>query len=110
VVELAPYRWDRPADPAPILRLLDALDRRAVDALLVTSQAQVDNLFTVANEFGRAVDLSHVAVGAQGPVAEAALERRGIRVEIRPENVHMGPLVLATADYFASPHLEGAPN
>src|SRR5262252_8002738 len=39
VIELAPYVWERPVDPAPILRLLDALDLGSVDALLITSQA-----------------------------------------------------------------------
>src|SRR5262249_33614816 len=40
VLELAPYVWDRPIDPQPILALIDALDRQTVDALLITSQAQ----------------------------------------------------------------------
>ena len=111
VLELAPYVWDRPIDPAPIVGLLDALDRHQVDALLVTSQAQVDNLFAVADESARPVDLANVAIGAQGPVAEAALTRRGLRVSIRPAHGHMGALVLATADYFAtSSSLQGALN
>ncbi len=111
VFELAPYVWDRPVDPAPILGLLDALDRHQVDALLVTSQAQVDNLFAVADEFARPVELANVALGAQGPVAEAALTRRGLCVRIRPAHGHMGALVLATADYFATASsLQGALN
>jgi uroporphyrinogen-III synthase len=102
VVELAPYVWDRPVDPAPILALLDALDNRAVDALLITSQAQVDNLFGVAHDHRRAVRLTRVALGAQGPVAEAALERRGLHATFRPDHAHMGALVLAAAAYFAA--------
>ena len=102
VLELRPYVWDRPVDPAPILRLLEALDDRAVDALLITSQAQVDNLFSVASDYGRQPDLRGVALGAQGPVAQAALERRGVQASFRPAHGHMGALVLACADYFAS--------
>jgi uroporphyrinogen-III synthase len=101
VVELAPYVWDRPVDPKPILRLLEAFDAGAVDALLITSQAQVDNLFAVAAERGRTPDLRAVAVGAQGPVAEAALERRGIATAFRPAHGHMGALVLAAAAHFS---------
>src|SRR5919202_4603528 len=101
VVELAPYVWDRPVDPAPILRLLDALEVGSVDALLITSQAQVDNLFGVARDHGRAPRLDHVAIGAQGPVAEAALARHGLEASFRPAHGHMGALVLAPADYFA---------
>jgi uroporphyrinogen-III synthase len=100
VLELAPYVWDRPVDPAPILRLLDACANDAVDALLITSQAQVDNLFGVAADHGRALNLDKVAIGAQGPVAAAALERHGLHVAFRPAHGHMGALVLAAANYF----------
>lgn len=102
VYELTPYVWDRPVDPAPVLALLDALDQRGIDALLITSQAQVENLFGVAAEHGRAVRLDGVAIGAQGPVAEAALQRHGLRAAIRPAHGHMGALVLATADYLTT--------
>ena len=100
MLELAPYAWDRPIDPAPVVGLLDALDADQVDALLITSQAQVDNLFDIAADRGRAVRLDHVAIGAQGPVAEAALHKRGYPVTFRPEHGHMGALVLETAKYF----------
>jgi uroporphyrinogen-III synthase len=102
VLELAPYVWDRPVDPAPILRLLDALDNTAVDALLITSQVQVDNLFGVAADYGRTPRLSQVAIGAQGPVAEAALERHGLHAAFRPAHGHMGALVLAAAEFLSN--------
>jgi uroporphyrinogen-III synthase len=103
VLELAPYVWDRPVDPAPILRLLASLDRREVDAVLITSQAQVENLFGVARDHGQTPKLDNVAVGVQGPVAEAALERQGLHAAFRPTHGHMGALVLAAAEYFG-PH------
>lgn len=102
VFELAPYAWDRPVDPRPMLHLLDALDGHHVDALLVTSQAQVDNLFGVAQEAGRVPRLDGIVIGAQGPVAQAALERHGLRASFVPDHGHMGSLVLAAATYFAS--------
>jgi uroporphyrinogen-III synthase len=101
VIELAPYVWERPIDPAPVLRLLDALDAREVDVLLVTSQAQVENLFRIAAERGQAPRLDGVAVGVQGPVAEAALQRHGVTATFKPEHGHMGALVLAAARHFA---------
>jgi uroporphyrinogen-III synthase len=101
VVELAPYVWDRPVDPAPILALLDALDDHAVDAVLITSQAQVENLFDAAREYGRSPALQGVAIGAQGPVAAAALERHGLLAAFQPTHSHMGALVLAAADYLS---------
>jgi uroporphyrinogen-III synthase len=101
VLELAPYVWERPIDPAPLLRLLDALDAGDVDALLVTSQAQVDHLFDIAHERQREPRLRGVAVGVQGPIAEAAVERHGLQATFRPEHGNMGALVLAAARYFA---------
>src|SRR6266851_5307524 len=101
VLELAPYVWDRPVDPAPILTLLDALEQETVDALLITSQAQVDNLFRVARDYQRTPRLHTVAIGAQGPVAEAALNRYGIQAAFKPAHGHMGALVLAAAEYLA---------
>jgi uroporphyrinogen-III synthase len=108
VVELAPYVWDRPVDPAPILNLLDALDDGRVDALLITSQAQVGNLFDVAREYGRTPKLADVAIGAQGPVAESALTRHGLVPAFRPAHGHMGALVLAAADYLSNATLTPA--
>lgn len=102
VLELAPYVWDRPVDPAPIVALLDALDNRTVDAVLITSQAQVENLFDVAREYGRTPALAGVAIGAQGPVAEAALERHALHAAFRPAHGHMGALVLAAAEYLSA--------
>jgi uroporphyrinogen-III synthase len=100
VVELAPYVWRRPIDPAPVLELLDALAQHRVDVLLITSQIQVEHLFSIARERGREPDLARVAIGAQGPVAEAALERFGVHASFRPEHGHMGALVLAAARHF----------
>ncbi len=115
VYELAPYVWERPVDPAPILALLDALERRDVDALLITSQAQVDNLFGVARDHARTPRLLNVAIGAQGPVAEAALNRHGLQAAFKPAHGHMGALVLAAAEFFTPsplikplPEVEGA--
>src|SRR5207249_4529889 len=102
VLELAPYVWDRPVDPAPILALLDALDRCEIDALLITSQAQVENLFGVAGEAKRTPRLNDVAIGAQGPVARAALERHGVHALFEPAHGHMGALVVAAAHYLST--------
>jgi uroporphyrinogen-III synthase len=102
VLEMSPYVWERPVDPKPILNLLDELDGGAVDALLVTSQQQVENLFDVARQHGRTPRLKDVALGPQGPVAESALERHGLHASFRPAHGHMGALVLAAADYLSS--------
>jgi uroporphyrinogen-III synthase len=105
VVELRPYVWGRPADDAPLRTLLEALDAGRVDALLVTSAAQVDHLFAYAAEHSRAdrlrSQLEPIVVGAQGPVAAAALERVGVQHAVQPAHGHMGALVQAVAQTLA---------
>jgi uroporphyrinogen-III synthase len=101
VLELSPYLWLPPSDPQPVLQLLDELDAGRVDALLVTSQAQVDNFFSLARARGRAPRLDGVGVGAQGPVVADALRREGVEPAFLPDHGHMGALVLATAEFLA---------
>lgn len=104
VTEMSPYAWDRPIDAEPILRLLDALDAGAIAVLAGTSASQVENLFAIAQEHGRAGVLRRalqvIPVAAQGPVCAAAFAREGVPVSIIPEHGHMGGLVLAIARYF----------
>jgi len=97
VIELAPYVWQRPIDPAPVLKLLQALAAGQVDVLLITSQVQVEHLFGIAAERGLQPDLEGVAIGAQGPVCEMALQRQGLHSDFQPQHGHMGALVLAAA-------------
>ena len=101
VLELSPYTWLPPADPGPALHLLDELDAGRVDALLVTSQAQVQNLFAIARAHDRRPALDHVAVGAQGPVVAEALRAEGITPTFLADHGHMGSLVLAAAEHLA---------
>src|SRR5437899_2269592 len=98
----APCLRERHRPDPPSLQAGGALDQDAVDALLITSQAQVDNLFGVATDHGRWPKLANVAIGVQGPVAEAALERHGLHAAFRPAHGHMGALVLGAADYLSS--------
>lgn len=104
VVEISPYVWDRPADAAPVLHLIDALAAKRIDALAGTSASQVENLVAIARDRGKEGELrealAHIPVAAQGPVCAAAFERAGIPVAIVPEQGHMGGLVLAIARYF----------
>jgi uroporphyrinogen-III synthase len=100
VLELKPYVWLPPANSGPVLHLLDELDAGRVDALLVTSQAQVDNLLGVARAHGRRPALDRVAVGAQGPIVADALRAEGIQPTFLAEHGHMGSLVLAAAQHL----------
>ena len=99
IAEIPTYRWALPADTAPMLRLLDALGRREIDATVFTNAAQVHNLFALAEQNGRnsslAVDLNRTLVASIGPVSTAALREHGVKIALEASPPKLGPLVAA---------------
>ena len=99
VIEIPTYRWSLPADTAPMVGLLDALERRGVDAVAVTNAAQVHNLFELAGRLGRAdalrESLNQTLVVSVGPVSSAALKQCGVAVSLEASPPKLGPLMTA---------------
>ncbi len=105
VLEVSLYGWALPDDQAPLERFIRDSQEGAIDAVAATSQAQVHNLFRLANHFGQGEALREVlnrsvAVAAVGPVCAKAWEDWGVRVDIQPEHPKMGHLVLAVGQYY----------
>jgi uroporphyrinogen-III synthase len=99
IVDVPLYRWTLPTDIAPLLRLIDALERREVDAVAFTSASQVGNLFAVAESAGR-VDalrggLARSLVASIGPVSSRALRAAGVTVAVEASPPKLGPLMEA---------------
>ena len=99
MVEVPTYRWALPADTAPLVALIDALDARKIDATVFTSASQALNLFALAASLGRrdtlAEKLNATLVASVGPVCSAALNEHGVKVAIESSPPKMGPLVAA---------------
>lgn len=99
VVEVPTYRWALPADTAPLVALMDALDAHQIDATVFTSASQALNLFMFAGAAGRreslAGNLNATLVASVGPVCTEALAGLGVRVKVEPSPPKMGPLVAA---------------
>ncbi|HEY6241689.1 MAG TPA: uroporphyrinogen-III synthase [Burkholderiales bacterium] len=99
VVEIPTYRWALPEDTAPLVRLIDALERAQVDATVFTSASQAHNLFALAEKLGRggslAANLNRTLVASIGPVCSTALEGRGVRIALEASPPKLGPLVAA---------------
>jgi uroporphyrinogen-III synthase len=104
LAEVCPYEWALPDDTAPLKDLArDPIAR--IDALTVTSQIQVRNLFAVATELGAAGTLAtalqdDIIVAAVGPVSAEALREVGVTPDVQPADPKMGPLLMALADYI----------
>jgi uroporphyrinogen-III synthase len=97
VIEVPTYRWALPQDIGPLASLIEALERREIDAAVFTSASQVRNLFDVAGQ-GGGVDrlrrnLNSVLVASIGPVCSDALEKAGVHVTLEASPPKLGPLV-----------------
>jgi uroporphyrinogen-III synthase len=99
VIEIVTYRWGLPEDTTPLLRLIDALGRDAIDLVAFTSASQVSNLFTVAQCDGKVASLKQslgrTLVASIGPVCSAALRKFAVRVDIEAQPPKLGPLIEA---------------
>jgi len=97
--EVATYRWALPENTRPLVELLDALERREVDATVFTSASQAQNLFALAERLGRrnslAANLSRTLVASIGPVCSAALRGLGVQIKLEAQPPKLGPLVAA---------------
>jgi len=99
VVEITTYRWGLPADTKPLIDLMEALERGAIDAVSVTNAAQVYNLFALAERLGRSVALraamNRTVVASIGPVASEALRKFGVAVALEASPPKLGPFLNA---------------
>jgi uroporphyrinogen-III synthase len=84
-----PYVYAPAADGDRIAELIAAMADGQVDAIVFTSSPQVDRLCDVAAE--RKIDdvlkrgFDRVKVASVGPVVTENLQKRGVRVDIQPE-------------------------
>jgi uroporphyrinogen-III synthase len=99
VQEIATYRWALPADTQPLSRLLEALGRGGVDAVVFTSAVQIHNLYSMAEKAGSAADLANnlnrSLVASIGPVCSRALRHYGIAPALEASPPKLGPLMAA---------------
>jgi uroporphyrinogen-III synthase len=105
VIEIPTYRWSLPPDTAPLAALISALERDEMHAVVLTNAEQVRNLFTVAEQLGRAdslrAALNRTLVASIGPVASAALRDAGVKVGLESSPPKLGAL-LASLDQALS--------
>jgi uroporphyrinogen-III synthase len=84
-----PYVYAPAADGERVAALIRELDAGAVDAIVFTSSPQIDRLYEVAVERGLEAalhrGLQRARVAAVGPVMAESLQRRGIKVDVCPQ-------------------------
>jgi uroporphyrinogen-III synthase len=87
VIELLPYRWERPADTGPLLELIERVVGGSVDAVTFTSAPAARTLLGLAAESGRSEALrtafrARVLAACVGEVTAAPLRALGIGVAV----------------------------
>jgi uroporphyrinogen-III synthase len=97
VTEVPTYRWALPRDTAPLIELMDRLQRKEFDAVVFTSASQAKNLFALALQHQRDAllreHLNATLVVSIGPVCSHALAEYGVRVGLEASPPKLGPLL-----------------
>lgn len=96
------YRWALPDDTRDLRSALQGITQRRVDAAIFTSAHQVENVLDYAERLQLSAAVleafrAWVLVISIGPVTNEALERRGIRPDLSPDQPKMAPLVQSFA-------------
>ncbi len=98
VIPLVVYRWGPPPDPALVVRAVDLVAARQVDAVVFTAAPAVAAFLEVAESSGRldevlaALNSDSVLAAAVGPVTAAPLRAVGIEPLV-PDRWRLGSLV-----------------
>ena len=104
VITVAPYLWTAPSEPHRVVRLLDAIVARTLDAVTFTSAPAAEALLVAARERGLlepvvAAMRADVVPFAVGPVTAAPLHAVGV-IAIHPDRYRLGALVRTLCEYL----------
>lgn len=100
VLVVAPYVYATSTEDANVQALAQRLHSGAVDAIAFTSMQQVQRLFDVLGDDARTA-LAKTLVAAVGPVVAESLTKRGVAVELMPEeSFFLKPLTKALEEKF----------
>jgi len=100
------YAWALPEDTAPLCAAIERILSGEVEVALFTSATQVDHVFQVAADMGRADELREsfrwrTIVASIGPITTAALLEHAVEADLHPEHAKMGHLVAEIAGHAA---------
>lgn len=107
VTQVSIYRWQLPADVAPLREAARRLAAREVDVVLFTSAIQLEHLLDIARDLGINQDVllalrQYTVIASVGPVMTSSLEAYGLSPDITPKHPKMGALIRAASDLAAA--------
>lgn len=100
------YGWALPEDTAPLRAAIERIVASEVEVALFTSATQVDHVFRVARDMGRADALrealrARTVVASIGPITTEALQAHEVEPDLHPAHPKMGHLVAEVARHAA---------
>lgn len=113
VITVAPYLWTAPTEPQRVVRLLDAIAGRTLDAVTFTSAPAAEALLVAARERDMfdpivAAMRSDVVPFAVGPVTAAPLHAVGIDA-LHPDRYRLGAMVRTLCEYLVEHRVRRIP-
>ncbi|MEP6560052.1 MAG: uroporphyrinogen-III synthase [Nakamurella sp.] len=105
MITVAPYFWATPVEPQRVVRLLEAIAARSLDAVTFTSAPAAEAMLVAAEQCGlrsavvRALR-SDVIAFSVGPITAAPLRAAGVE-SIHPDRYRLGAMVRVLCDYLA---------
>ncbi len=104
VFTVAPYLWTTPVEPQRVVRILEAIAARSLDAVTFTSAPAAEALLVAAEDRGMRAAVvaalrTDVTPFAVGPVTAAPLHAAGIE-SIHPDRYRLGALVRVLCEYL----------
>src|SRR5229473_1790042 len=102
VTTVAVYAWALPTDIAPLRAAIERVAAGEVEVALFSSATQIDHVFRLAVEMGRADALreafrGRTVVASIGPITTAALQEHGVEPDLHPGRPKIGHLVAEVA-------------
>ncbi len=105
VTQVPVYKWELPADTAPLRAAAHAIARGEIDLALFTTSVQVIHLLKIAREIGEEgkvrAGLAGTVIASIGPVTSEELREQNVRVDFEPSHPKMGFLVNEAAQFMA---------
>jgi uroporphyrinogen-III synthase len=99
---VAPYAYADQASETAVKELLGSLATGRIDAIAFTSSPQVERLFAVGGDELCKDALAKTRVAAIGPVVAETLARRGVHIDVMPQDAwFMKPLTNTLAEALA---------
>jgi uroporphyrinogen-III synthase len=113
VITVAPYLWTGPEEPQRVVRLLDAIAGRTLDAVTFTSAPAAEAMLAAARERGQfdavvAAMRADVVPFAVGPVTAAPLHAVGVDA-VHPDRYRLGALVRTLCEYLVEHQVRRVP-